>query len=243
MTLEDSGCSRWPADLALVLLPGLDGTGLLFEPFLSEFPNPDCVKVVRYPGEACVDLPEMCELVREQLPSSGRFVLLAESFSGPIAARLLKHPGVAAAVFCASFLSPPRPFLLRFLSILPLSILFSCPKPDWAIEFACLGKNCPKMLLESVHRALKQVDTRVLAQRFRILANLEPISLPAELRIPIGYLRGTEDRLVPPSCERAFGPNALLIPINGPHFLLQRSASRAVDEVCRFARENIRADA
>jgi pimeloyl-[acyl-carrier protein] methyl ester esterase len=62
----------------LVLLPGLDGTGLLFRRLLSALPNELQAKVVSYPNQA-LDLEQLAAHVLRQLPAQ-RVVLLAESF-------------------------------------------------------------------------------------------------------------------------------------------------------------------
>ena len=79
--------------LTLVLLPGLDGTGLLFEPLLAALPSSIRTQVVAYPPDQSLSLAEYAALVRKLLPK-GDVVLLAESFSGLVALSLLVE-GVA----------------------------------------------------------------------------------------------------------------------------------------------------
>jgi len=71
--------------LALVLLPGMDGTGQLFEPFVAALGEEFSVQVVRYPATEPLGYAELASLVRAALPTDRPFVLLGESFSGPIA--------------------------------------------------------------------------------------------------------------------------------------------------------------
>ena len=42
---------QMPITPTLVLLPGMDGSGTLFEPFLRALPPDLPVKVLRYPGQ------------------------------------------------------------------------------------------------------------------------------------------------------------------------------------------------
>ena len=72
----------------LVLLPGLDGTGLLFEPLLRALPKEIEATVIRYPGDQRLSYDELLEFLRDQLPRDTPFILLGESFSGPLAIRL-----------------------------------------------------------------------------------------------------------------------------------------------------------
>lgn len=97
---------------ALVLLPGMDGTGDLFAPFLAAM-GPECkVLCIRYPDDAAMGYVELEVLVRSQLPHDANYVVLGESFSGPIAASLsaAPPPGLMGIVLCCTFLrSPARP--------------------------------------------------------------------------------------------------------------------------------------
>jgi pimeloyl-ACP methyl ester carboxylesterase len=70
--------------MKLVLLPGMDGTGDLFAPFIEALGDDIKVDVVRYPHEGGQSYAEFTARVLPSLPSEP-YVLLAESFSGPIA--------------------------------------------------------------------------------------------------------------------------------------------------------------
>ena len=69
---------------SLVLLPGLDGTGLLFQPLVECLPDAIEPVVVSYPPDQKLGYEELLPLVLERLPAAP-FVLLGESFSGPLA--------------------------------------------------------------------------------------------------------------------------------------------------------------
>ena len=72
---------------ALVLLPGMDGTGDLFAPLLSALPPALRTIVVRYPCDRPLAMPNW-RRTRARAPQDQPFVLLGESFSGPIAAAI-----------------------------------------------------------------------------------------------------------------------------------------------------------
>ena len=96
----------------LVLLPGMDGTGELFSPLLKEL-GPDIqTVVVRYP-DLPLDYAAHEAFARARLPSTGPFVVLGESFSGPIAISLAASSpdGMCGYVLCASFVRSPRKIL------------------------------------------------------------------------------------------------------------------------------------
>jgi pimeloyl-ACP methyl ester carboxylesterase len=233
---------EWPSNIDLVLLPGLDGTGILFEPFINEFPNRGQLKVISYPSRQNLNYKQLAELVRSQLPESRDFVLLAESFSGPVAARLIEHPRLAAIIFCASFLRCPRPNLMKFLSLLPLSLLFRIPLPAAFLRVACFGKDCPEHVIALFRRALKEVDPRVLESRFTLLRDTDDYSRVNTQTVPCCYLLPSKDKLVPPAnveeMKQAIA-SMLIIRVAGPHFLLQASPRAAIDSICMYGQENL----
>jgi len=70
----------------VVLLPGLDGTGEMFTPLVGAL-GPDIRSiVVRYP-DAPLDYAGYQAIARAALPAQEPYILLGESFSGPIAER------------------------------------------------------------------------------------------------------------------------------------------------------------
>lgn len=70
-----------------IVLPGLDGTGVLLEDFAAALSEHFDVQVIPYPADKPLRYPQLCAFVRERLPP-GDFILVAESFSGPVALRL-----------------------------------------------------------------------------------------------------------------------------------------------------------
>jgi len=76
------------SDLHLALLPGLDGTGKLFKPFIEQFQSTDKITVVPYPTEIHKPFEELVDYVSSLLPLNGPLVILGESYSGPVAIRL-----------------------------------------------------------------------------------------------------------------------------------------------------------
>jgi hypothetical protein len=61
----------------LVLLPGMDGTGELFSPFLASLGSDFETLIVRYPTNEVLSLAELTALAQSKLPADKRFVLLA----------------------------------------------------------------------------------------------------------------------------------------------------------------------
>ncbi len=79
--------------MKIVMLPGLDGTGLLFEPALATCP----AEFEAIPLALSQDEPstyaDLAERVLRDLPGEEPYLLLAESFSGPLALEVARKIG------------------------------------------------------------------------------------------------------------------------------------------------------
>src|SRR5262249_36681451 len=95
--------------MRLLLLPGLDGTGALFAPFLPELDHAFKPHVIAYPTEEV--MPQESELPREP------FAIVAESFSGPIALSIVVRPppNLLAVVLVATFVESPMRWMPSWL--------------------------------------------------------------------------------------------------------------------------------
>lgn len=68
----------------VILLPGMDGTGMLFGPLIKELGNTANIRAINYSGDLEQSYEILVDEVRKQLPNHEDFILVAESFSGPI---------------------------------------------------------------------------------------------------------------------------------------------------------------
>ena len=207
----------------LILLPGLDGTGLVFEPLLKHLPGTIDPVIVRYPGDKPMSFQEHIAFARARLPGDKPFVMLAESFSGPIGLQLLATPpaNLAGVIFVATFERYPKPFLLDVARLLPQGLLLKLFATNLPCRLFCLG-SADREAVALFQKALASVRLPVLSQRLKILAELPP---PPEAGFsgPCLYLQAGHDHLVP---ERAAGrlqrhlPQMQLLQIPGPHIVL-----------------------
>jgi hypothetical protein len=69
----------------LVLLPGLDGTGDLFDDFVAALPQGIAVRVGRYPTQQSLKYPQLAARIKELTADLSEFAIVAESFSSPLA--------------------------------------------------------------------------------------------------------------------------------------------------------------
>src|SRR5262245_59360933 len=98
---------------ALVLLPGMDGTSKLREEFVAALRPTIEATVVSYPNDQVLGYPKLEALVRSALPADRPYILLGESFSGPIAIAIAAScpAGLVGLILCGSFARNPRPIL------------------------------------------------------------------------------------------------------------------------------------
>ena len=222
---------------ALVMLPGLDGTGLVFEPLLKHLHASIDPVVVRYPGDRPMSFQEHIDYARARLPEEKPFVLLAESFSGPVALQLLADPraNLVGVIFVATFARYPKPFLLDLARLLPQGPLLKLFATNLFCRFFCLG-SADREAVALFQKALASVDLAVLSQRLQILAELPP---PPKTTFsgPCLYLQAGHDHLVP---ERAATrlqhhlPQIQQEQIPGPHIILLARPEAGASAISNF---------
>jgi pimeloyl-ACP methyl ester carboxylesterase len=224
------------ARISLVLLPGMDGTGELFAPLLAELPLTMPVTVVRYPDRAAT-YAEHVEVARPELPRDRPFVMLGESFSGPVAVTLAADtpPGLRGLILCASFLTCPSRLLRALRPLTPLAT----PKlvPAFIAHHSLLGSFATPSLRAAHRRALAHVSSPALTARLRAMADVDVRGALRSLDIPSLYLRGTRDRVVAARFGAEFLATARhgrVVDVDAPHFLLQARAREAATEILGF---------
>jgi pimeloyl-ACP methyl ester carboxylesterase len=213
----------------LVLMPGLDGTGLLFERFVSSLPPNIRTCIIEYPRIAA-SLEELAAVAAERLPP-GRVVLLAESFSGLVALHLLRKRHLLAdkVIFVGAFGSSPRRSLRMLLPFFPAFAWFTPLVPSAAWRFFCLGAGANAADIAWLKGVVTQVNPRVVAHRLKLVASAK-IADASRIDVPAYYLQAEGDRLVPRRAAeelRGLFSQFILMRVPGPHFLLQASPSES----------------
>ena len=207
--------------MKIVLLPGLDGTGNLFNPLLKALPQNTEVIVISYP-ETKLNYKDLVSFVLTQLPNED-YILVGESFSGNVAYQiaLTKPEHLKSVIFVATFLSNPRPLVLKLFNLLP-SALLSVTPPKLIIKLFMLGFTANKNTIQLFLESLKQVPADVLSFRLKEIGKLQLISETCEIKAT--YIQAANDYLVPSKAlqefERMFS-NLTVVKVKGPHFILQ----------------------
>ncbi len=216
--------------ITLVLLPGMDGTGRLFADFIHVLGPEFETRVVAYPADASLDYSKLETIARSFLPHDKPFVLLAESFSGPIGISISgsKPPGLVGLVLCCSFTRSPRPILSLFLpllQLLPFKLLSTT-----VISKCLLGRYSTARLQSQLKQTLALVSPDTIRMRIAEAAKVNVSAELGQICVPILYLRATRDCLVKRRAWKNILKNASharLAEIEGPHLLLQAKPSEA----------------
>jgi pimeloyl-ACP methyl ester carboxylesterase len=222
----------------LVLLPGLDGTGDLFEPFtrrLGALP----FSVVRYSSPEVSSYVECTAVAEQALPERAPFILIGESFSGPVAISLAarKPSGLRGLVLVGSFVKTPR-LALKWLSAF-IDVLPAHGGSSALSDFLLLGRWATPELRRGVAEALAQVSPAAVRARLREIGRVDMSSELSKVKTPILCLRATHDRVVPRSAADRIvrlAPHAEVTEIEAPHMLLQCAPAECARVIADFAR-------
>lgn len=223
--------------VTLVLLPGMDGTGDLFSQFIEALsPGTESI-VVRYPTTGALGYAELEQIARSKLPTDRPFVILAESFSGPIGVLLAASSpqGLLGLVLCCSFVVAPR-FVPKPL----VSLVRLLPVGHRVASIACrlaLGRFYTAARAQALLTVLGRVAPKALRARIRAVLAVDVTTAISRVRVPVLYLRALEDRVVPESASRLLLrrlPSAEVVEFAAPHFLLQVEPAAAARGVEHF---------
>jgi pimeloyl-[acyl-carrier protein] methyl ester esterase len=221
-----------PLKPALILLPGMDGTGELFAPFVSALGGEFDVRIVRYPGDHCGGYDELEAIARAAIPEDRPYVLLGESFSGPIAISIAASaPGrIRGLVLCCTFARNPRPGLASIRALLGAIPLKALPA-GWLVG--------PPMR-SAFNAALAKVTTAALRARLRAVLSVDVRDRLADCPVPVLYLQAQRDFLVPRHAghfiQEARASTTRIVAFDTSHFLLQSTPVEAAREVLAFCR-------
>jgi pimeloyl-ACP methyl ester carboxylesterase len=219
----------------MILMPGFDGTGELFSPLTAALSPHYRPTVIRYRNERTFD--DFVATVSAALPEHGA-ILIAESFSGPIALALMaRHPEkVQCAVLCATFVESPFHALTKLARFVPPALFGLNIAHRAMLRRFCVDDRCDPALMDQALAAIKSMPVQAIVTRLNVLADLRVRSLCRDIRTPILILRATSDRLVSQSHYTQLIdalPGAAVKDVEGPHLLVQsrpQECARLIDE-------------
>ena len=226
---------------ALRILPGLDGTTRMLDGFIAQARAAgfDDAAAIGYPVDRVLDADGLEAFARERLPGDRSFVLLGESFSGPIALRIAADPPsmLHALVLSTTFATVPVPLLAPFA---PLTRIAPVITPMPLLSWLLLGRWRMPALETTLSRALDEVSPAVLRSRAALALRIDARDALPRIRVPTLYLRANDDRLMHKSAGdiilRGIA-DARLLSLDGPHLLLQTRGDACAEAIAAFARD------
>ncbi|MGI9228101.1 MAG: alpha/beta fold hydrolase [Gammaproteobacteria bacterium] len=222
----------------LVLLPGFDGSGRLFSPIHKELS--DCVNtiVLSYPSDKVMTYSDLCHYLKDELPDSP-YVLLGESFGGPLAMMLLKYAdeNLKGIILCASFVKNPQVLLTRLIRPFLKPKYLQKETPAWHIRTILVNGVSDTKLIRNIQAATAELSREVYFYRLREIADVDVTHIVGKCELPILYLRAKKDRLVYESSMKLIeklGKNVTVEKFDAPHMLLQTQPKQTAQSIKRF---------
>lgn len=223
--------------VTLVLLPGLDGTEILFGPLIQALPPWVRPVVVPYPASGPTGYEDLQPRVEAAVAGLGEFFVLSWSFGGPLALRLAvsRPDAVRGVILCASFVRAPRPKLMhwRFMAVAPV---IGTIRALWRTRLLFRRFASPD-LRRAKAETWRRVNAAALAARVRAILAVDARADLAACRAPLLYIANSGDRVVPAhnADEIVAGArHAERATIAGHHFAMFTNSDAAAGAVVRF---------
>jgi hypothetical protein len=208
----------------ILFLPGFDGAAQLREPFVAALRRQSPARAVGYPNRPLGSLNGYCRFAAAQASTHhARHILVAESFSGLVAARWAAvDPHVEAIVLCGSFARNPVRWLASVGAALPEIVRFG----------ARLLRTIPPATRDPLHLrwsrefndTILALDDDVIAERLRIIADEDVSHELRGLRIPVVLVQFQGDEVVGSRARselEAVCHNPSIVRFPGPHYALE----------------------
>jgi pimeloyl-[acyl-carrier protein] methyl ester esterase len=229
--------------LSLVLLPGMDGTGIFFQDFAALAEPEFDSRIVRFPDDPSCGYAELEPIARAALPRDRPFLILGESFSGPIAVSIAaSHPrGLVGLILCVTFARNPHPLLPLATAMLkpfpPLRL------PSFIQHRNLFGKYDSPRLRAKLRGVRGIVSQKTLKARLEAVASVDVSEQLPRVTVPTLDLRATGDRVV----SRASGdpirkllPQVEIAELDAPHLMLQAVPQQSLAAIRRFVVDKIK---
>jgi len=186
----------------------MDGTGILLRPFVDLLPNGIDVKVISYPEDTYLTYEQLAERVLGVVPRSEPYVIIAESYSGPVACLIAAHPA-----------------------------LFRSRAPACMLRWLLMDADTPPEMISEAQDVIARVRPEVMAQRLRDSLNADYAPILRDSTVRLVCLLPESDRLLGTRGLRGFlaaKPRIETVKIAGPHSILQCAPASCLDVLQRI---------
>jgi pimeloyl-ACP methyl ester carboxylesterase len=225
----------------IVLLPGLEGTGRLFDEFVTELPAGVEATVETYPTDQFLSYAGLQEMVTRSLPAEEPFVLLGESYSAPLAVRIAatKPTKLAGLILSSGFVYRPVGEWTALAEALAGPWIFRLNPPRLIAEYFAIGMDAPRALVHKGIEVWRSVSPEVISGRVREAMTCDARADLARTTVPILDLRGEDDHLLADACVtemKRIRPDMSVVRVKASHMVLQRAAPQGARIVAEFMR-------
>jgi pimeloyl-[acyl-carrier protein] methyl ester esterase len=218
----------------VLLLPGMDGTGDLLAALAGALSAHRPPPVIAYPADRPLGYEALTAFVLERAPA-GRFVILGESFSSPIAIEIAaREPRVAGLIIASGFARHPAPKPWAALA----GAFDMRLAPTGLVVAALLGSARTPSLEADLRRVLASIAPEVLRARLAEVLRVDKREQLRATTCPVLCLHGRRDRLVGRRHVdqiTAARSDAGVQWFDAPHMLLEthpREAAEAINAFC-----------
>lgn len=222
----------------LVLLPGFDGTGRLFSPLHKELVDSVDSIVLSYPSDKVMTYADLYHYLKDELPDTP-YVLLGESFSGPLALMLSKYAdeNLKGIILCVSFVKNPQVLADKLIRPFLKPKHLQKKTPAWHIKTMLTNGVSNSALIHNIQMATAELTREVYFYRLREIADVDVTDILENCELPILYMRAERDRLVYESSMKLvekYAKNLIVEKFDAPHMLLQTQPVEAAECIKRF---------
>jgi len=213
-----------------LFLPAFDGDARLRDEFTSTLADWSRARHARptrgigYPNRTLGSLEGYWRHVASQVSADSRPVLIAESFSGLVAARwAASDPRIAGLVLCGAFARNPAPVAATLGAWMPAVahlIGSTLLNPFLAVRPEARRDGWSSAL----PAAIRALDRAVVGERFRLIAREDIGADLSALRIPVVLVQFEGDRVIGRAAQRHLESvchNARIVRQPGPHFAIE----------------------
>ncbi len=207
----------------ILFMPGFDGVGELRADFVQSLGAVAPARSISYPNKTLETIAGYARFAASQVTPDSRPVLVAESFSGLVAARwAAQDPHVAGLVLCGAFVRNPvalaglgasMPAAAQFFGanfVNPMSYLSGDPaRRRWS---------------QALGTAIRSLGRDVVAERLRLISSEDVAAELKSLHIPVVLAQFQEDAVIGADHRaelEAACNDPRIVRIAGPHFNIE----------------------
>ena len=234
----------------LTFLPGLHGTTELYDGIKKRLPRHFQSEFIDIPSSGKQDYQTLTDWLDNELSHDSheldktqqKRIIIAESFSGPLALRwAAKNLNIVAGVILvSSFCDTPLNPGISLLALLPLRPLFMVKPPRKALRHFLIGDDASEEEVTRLKTIVQTIPSATLTKRVRAILALMERDSPPLPNVPMMLLQAQSDNLIPWDTQQKLEfcyPNARTHWIESPHLMLQRHPQQSLNLILSFISE------